>query len=144
MTAQEIVRLAREIIGTPYRHQARVGAVAVDCAGVPAYVGTKLGVDFRDFTQYGRQPVPSEMKAALDGALVRVPSLAQMQIGDVVWIRFQKEPQHLGILGDHPDGGFSLIHSFNGAGFNKVIEHRLDATWRARIHGAWRYPGVEQ
>ena len=143
MKAAEIIRLAREIVGTPYLHQARIGGLAVDCAGVPAYVGTKLGVDFNDFTQYGRQPVPAEMKKALDGALIRVPSVAQMQLADVVWIRFEEEPQHLGILGDHPRGGFTLIHAFNGMGFKKVVEHGLDEKWRKRIHGVWRYPGVE-
>lgn len=142
MKAQEIVKLAREIVGTPYAHQARIGGVAVDCAGVPAYVGTKLGVDFKDFTRYGRQPVPAEMKAALDRTLIRVP-LEEMQIGDVVWIRFEKEPQHLGILADHPNGGFSLIHAYNGAGFKKVLAHRLDEGWRRRVVAAWRYPGVE-
>jgi uncharacterized protein YijF (DUF1287 family) len=64
-------------------------------------------------------------------------------IGDVVWMRFEKEPQHLGIVGDYVHGGLSLIHAYNGAGVNRVVEHRLDDTWRARIVAAWRYPGVE-
>jgi cell wall-associated NlpC family hydrolase len=140
--ASEIVDMAREVLGTPYQHQGRIGHLALDCAGVPAHVARRLEMDFTDVTRYGRQPVPHEMKAALDGALQRVP-LEQLQIGDVVWIRFEKEPQHLAILGDHPNGGFTLIHAYNAAGFKEVIEHRLDAKWRARIHAAWRFHGVE-
>jgi len=139
---QDIVSLARETLGTPYQHQQRVNGMALDCAGVPVYVGLKLGMDFQDVTGYGRLPKPDEMRAALDRALVRV-RVSDMQIGDVVWISFQREPQHLGILGDYYLGGLSLIHAYNGGGVNKVVEHALDTQWRQRIVAAWRYPGVD-
>ncbi len=142
-TKEDIVRLARETLGTPYQHQQRVNGLAMDCAGVPVYVGVKLGMDFEDVTGYGRQPRPDEMKAALDRALVRV-GRQHMRPGDVVWIRFQREPQHLAIVGDYPLGGLSLIHASNGAGLNRVVEHRLDAVWLSRIVAAWRFPGVDE
>jgi uncharacterized protein YijF (DUF1287 family) len=82
------------------------------------------------------------MRTALDAHLERVPT-SSMQPGDVVWIRFEREPQHLAIVGDYVHGGLSLIHAYNGAGPSRVCEHRLDAEWRNRIVAAWRYPGVE-
>jgi cell wall-associated NlpC family hydrolase len=142
MKAQEIIALARETLGTPYRHQGRIGTLSVDCAGVPVHVATRLGLPLSDYARYGRLPNPAEMRAALDRNLVRV-SKADMQLGDVAWIRFNAEPQHLAIIGDCSYGGFSLIHAYNGAGLNKVVEHRLDSTWLARIAAMWRYPGVE-
>lgn len=142
MKAAQIVTIARETIGTPYQHQGRINGVALDCAGVPAYVGRRLGLAFTDRTQYGRQPVPAEMRAALDANLLRVQKDA-MQPGDVAWIRFDSEPQHLAIVGDYPLGGCSLIHAYNGGGLMRVVEHRLDENWLARIVACWRYPGVE-
>jgi cell wall-associated NlpC family hydrolase len=139
MTPEQIVAHARALLGKPYRHQGR--GVAYDCAGVPAYVARQIGMEIEDVLGYGRLPVPKEMKAALDGHLVRVPS-ASMQVGDVVWIKFQADPQHLAIVGNYVHGGFSLIHAYNGSGLNRVVEHRLDETWRKRIVGVWRFPGV--
>jgi len=142
MKAGEVVAIARETIGTPYLHQQRVNGLAMDCAGVPVFVGARLGLKFEDVTNYGRLPQPAEMRKALDGNLTRVPK-ADMQPGDVAWIRFQQEPQHFGIIGDYQHGGFSLIHAYNGSGLRKVVEHRLDPQWLARIVGVWRFPGVE-
>ena len=142
MTPQHIVALARETIGTPYGHQGRVNGLALDCAGVPVHVGRRLGLDLVEYTRYGRLPVPAEMRAALDANLTRVEK-ADMQIGDVVWMRFLGEPQHLGIVGDYHLGGLSLIHAYNGSGLRKVVEHRIDEQWLARIVAVWRYPGVE-
>ena len=137
----QLVAWARETIGTPYQHQQRVAGLALDCAGVPAYIGCKLGMEFADPANYGRLPDPQTMKKSLDDNLVRVPK-ESMQVGDLVWMTFETDPQHLGILGDYPHGGFSLIHAYNGSGLNKVVEHRLDEVWEKRIAGVWRYPGV--
>jgi hypothetical protein len=142
MKALDVVAIARETLGTPYLHQQRVNGLALDCAGVPVHVGLRLGVSFNDVTNYGRLPQPAEMRKALDAALTRVPR-ACMQFGDVAWISFQQEPQHFAIVGNYRLGGFSLIHAYNGAGLKKVVEHRLDEDWLARIVGVWRFPGVE-
>ncbi len=141
-SASHIVALARETLGTRYAHQGRVNGLALDCAGVPVHVATRLGIELTDYTRYGRLPVPAEMRAALDAHLTRVAKV-DMQIGDVVWMRFQAEPQHLGIVGDYRHGGLSLIHAYNGSGLRKVVEHRIDEQWLARIVAVWRYPGVQ-
>jgi len=99
-------------------------------------------MSFDDITNYGRLPVPAEMRKVLDANLTRVEK-ADMQIGDVVWMRFLGEPQHLGIVGDYHLGGLSLIHAYNGSGLRKVVEHRIDEQWLARIVAVWRFPGVE-
>jgi cell wall-associated NlpC family hydrolase len=140
--ASEIVALARETLGTPYRHQGRVNGLALDCGGVPVHVAKRLGIDLSGYTRYGRLPVASEVRAEMDRHFLRVAK-ADMQIGDIVWMRFFGEPQHLGMLGGYFLGGFSLIHAHNGAGPGHVVEHRLDEQWAARIVAVWRFPGVE-
>lgn len=142
MKPLEIVAIAREVLGCPYGHQGRVAGLQLDCAGVPVHVAKRLGLSFDDVTGYGRLPQPDEMRRVLDANLLRVPK-ADMQFGDVAWIRFQAEPQHFAIVGDYHLGGFSLIHAYNGAGLKKVVEHRMDERWLARIVGVWRFPGVE-
>jgi cell wall-associated NlpC family hydrolase len=143
MKACEVIAIARQTIGTRYQHQGRVAGVALDCAGVPVHVAKTLGIPLTDYTRYGRTPVPAEMRAALDAHLVRVPK-KDIAPADVVWMRFDGEPQHLGIVGDYVHGGLSLIHAYNGAGLMKVVEHRLDDIWRSRIVAAWRYAGIEE
>lgn len=142
MNASAIVAAARETLGTPYQHQGRVNGLALDCAGVPVHVAKRLGIAVEDATRYGRLPVPAEMRARLDEHLDRVPTAA-MRVGDIAWIRFDLEPQHLAIIGDHPGGGLTLIHAYNCAGLNRVVEHGIDETWRRRIVAAWRFRGVE-
>jgi hypothetical protein len=142
MTPREIVAIARETLNSRYGHQGRVNGLALDCAGVPVHVARRLGMSFSDVTNYGRLPVPAEMRKILDANLVRVAREA-MQVGDVVWIKFRDEPQHLAIVGDYRYGGFTLIHAYNSAGLSKVVEHRLDESWSARIVSVWRFPGVE-
>jgi cell wall-associated NlpC family hydrolase len=142
MKPLEVVAIARETLGTPYGHQQRVNGLALDCAGVPAYVGLRLGVKFDDVTNYGRLPQPAEVRKALEANMLRV-NKADMQFGDVAWIKFTSEPQHFAIVGDYLYGGFSLIHAYNGSGLKMVIEHRLDPQWLARIVAVWRFPGVE-
>lgn len=140
-TALEIVALARETIGTPYQHQQRVAGLALDCAGVPVHVAQRLGMSFEDLTNYGRLPVPDEMRRILDANLIRV-ARAGMQPGDVAWIKFEREPQHFGVVGNYRYGGLSLIHAYNGVGLAQVGEHRIDEAWARRIVAVWRFPQV--
>lgn len=143
MKKEQIVAIARETIGTPYAHQQRLNGVAMDCAGVPAYVATRLGMGGGDDpANYGRAPIPQRMRGEVDKRLIRVAK-ADMQPGDLVWIRFRAVPTHFAILGDYRYGGLSLIHAYNGDGVKSVVEHRMDQTWLDRIVGVWRFPGVE-
>lgn len=142
ITKEQIVAIARETLGTPYQHQQRLNGIAMDCAGVPAYVANKIGLSFDDPANYGRLPIPALMREEVDKRLVRV-ARRDMQPGDLVWIRFEVDAQHFAIVGDYVHGGLSLIHGYNGAGLNRVVEHRLDAEWMGRIVGVWRFPGVD-
>lgn len=141
ISKESVVAAARETLGTRYGHQQRINGLALDCIGVAVYVANRLGIQVEDKTNYGRQPVPAVMRAALEKNMTRVPK-AEMQLGDVAWIRFRSEPQHFAIIGDYVHGGFSLIHAYNGAGLNRVVEHRLDDEWESRIVSVWRFPGV--
>jgi len=145
MKRAEIVARARAFVGTPYQLNARINGVAIDCAGLPVHLAQGFGIPVEQYLKDGRTPAPIEMRQELDKHLIRT-SRAEMQIGDVAWIRMRDgvEPQHLAIVGDYKLGGFTLIHAYNRSGLSKVVEHRIDATWANRIVGVWRVPGVEE
>lgn len=137
-----IVETARTWIGTKWQHQARLKDVGCDCAGLVIGVAREVGIKGIDFdvTAYGRLPTGREL-ATHCGAHMRKVAKPEMQIGDVVLMKFEGEPQHLAILGNYHEGGLSIIHAYSLA--RKVVETRLDDLWSSRIVIAYGMPGVE-
>jgi len=137
MSPEQIVAAARAWIGTPFVHQGRT-RYGVDCAGLVICVGKELGelpTDW-DVNGYGRQPDGSMFKHC---AKMLVPS--QIKVGAVAMMQFTEEPQHLGIIAPYRHGGMSIIHALQSSG--KVVEHRLDNNWRARIKQCFAFPGMD-
>lgn len=140
-TPQEVVAEARAWLGTKWQHQAALKGVACDCTGlVRGVVGA-----FRTLPpellrmSYARTPDGVTLLRLCREHLREVPPGAA-QPGDVLAFRYDEHPQHLGIAADYVHGGLSIIHALDqqGAARGKVVEHRLDATWRARIVGVFR------
>jgi len=144
----EVVAEAREWLGTRWHHQAAVKGVGTDCMGLVRGVSAQLGLMPSDimltaaalpFVGYGRMPFEGRLEAACATFFTPI-TFAQAQPGDMVLIAFESVPHHVGILGDYPAGGFSLIHAYMPS--RKVIESRLDAVWLSRVVSYWRIPGV--
>src|SRR5262249_4967948 len=124
---ERIVEEARRWIGTPYRHQASVLAAGCDCIGLIR--GVARGVGFRDpfetgeareFAGYGATPEPQRLRAAVAQFLVPVRR-EQAEAGDVLLMRFRREPQHFALLiAREPD---RIIHSLSSIG--RVVETGL-------------------
>jgi len=138
MTADLLVTAARGWLGVPFMHQGRSSA-GVDCAGLVICLGRDLGqlpADF-DVNGYTRQPDGSMFAHCAERLL---PSPAR--VGAVALMRFTDEPQHLGILVPYRHGGLAIVHALQSAG--RVVEHRLDANWRARIVRCFSFPGITE
>lgn len=137
VTGHDIVTTAREYLGTPFFHQARLKGVGVDCIGLLACVAKDLGLSFKDRTNYPRYPdARTLMEEAANSPLYVVP-IDRAQEGDVFlfWIRRASHPQHAAIYtGPNPH---TIIHS--AADFKAVIESRLDYRWVKRIAGVYRW-----
>lgn len=127
----DVVREARTWKDTPFRHQGRVKGRACDCAGLIIGVAGGLGLPHVDVRDYGRMPHPKRMRAALDAQLERI-AIGSADVGDVVWMAWDRCPQHLAIITD-----VGLIHAYERAG--KVVEHPMNNGWRAMIRAAYRY-----
>lgn len=137
-----IVAAARRYLGTPFRHRGR-SENRVDCVGLGLRIYQDCGVELPDFRLYGREPskdgLVERVTSALGEPVATAPvTAAQLQVGDVIVMRFEVEPHHVGIVGDYPYGGFSLIHACGHN--NKVIEHRLSPDIVKRITHVFRRP----
>ena len=135
MMPQEIISAARSEIGTRFRHQGRVGGKCLDCAGLVVRVATLLGVTVEDQRGYARQPSAAQLETALDCQpgvkLVRGEPLP----GDILLLRFDKDPQHLAIF-----TGENIIHASSQT--RRVVEERFDRMWRLRLSRVYRFCGV--
>ncbi len=135
-----IVAEAREWIGTPWMHQASLKGKGADCIGLVSGVATAMGfpegaafrADIR-FRGYGRQPDPRMVRKALAEYLDVTTS---PQMGDIIIMRFEKDPQHFGILSSSD----YMIHAYAQA--RKVVENRINEDWRARIVGYYKFKGL--
>ena len=153
-----IVVSARSWIGTRFAHQGRVKktsahAGGVDCLGLLVGVAQELSLQGRngivlsrfDQENYGHNPESYRLKDMLTQLLEPVPA-EELTPGDIVLMTLEAHPQHLGIVSDYPTGPadehtvLGLIHAYASA--RKVVEHRLDESWRARITDAFRVAAI--
>jgi cell wall-associated NlpC family hydrolase len=132
VTRADVIAEARRWKETRWHHQGRNSA-GIDCIGLVIMVSHALGLSDFDITDYARQPDPKMMRGLL---AAHMDPIAKPEPGDVLLMRFEKEPQHVAILTD-----IGIIHAYAQA--RKVVEHRLDSLWRSRIVGAYRYKGLE-
>ncbi len=140
---------ARSWIGTRFRHQGRIKRSdahggGVDCLGLIAGVARELsltdgsGQPLSDFDErsYSKMPDGSYLCQRLDALMERV-SLADMDVGDVVVFRLDHNPQHLAIVSPYNGDAFGMIHAYAPA--RKVVEHRMDESWKERLYAAFRF-----
>jgi NlpC/P60 family putative phage cell wall peptidase len=125
ITREQVVEEARTWLGTRWQHQASCKGVATDCIGLVGGVALALGLqgaqewaDDPTLHAYGPTPDPKVLLGGCDRFLVRIP-LNSINLGDVLVMAFQTEPQHFGIVSqvDPP----YVIHAYALA--RKVVEN---------------------
>ena len=128
----EVVETARTYLGTRWRHQGR-DRQGLDCVGLVLRVARDLGLTEFEISNYGRVPSNRMMERVLAEQCCRT-TLAEIDSGDILHLAFEKQPQHLAIVTD-----IGIIHADNEYG---VVEHGLNRTWRMRVRGCYRMPGL--
>lgn len=126
----DVVATARSWVGVPFQHQGRTRK-GVDCAGLLIVVAQDLGYPVLDVRDYGRQPDPTRMGSVIGEQMDRI-SIGKAEYGDVLWIAWKRDPQHLCIVTD-----LGVIHSYEAIG--KVTEHPLDQRLRGRVRAAFSF-----
>ena len=141
---QQIVKLARSMLGTRWRHQGRDPVHGIDCGGVIVWVGWERGYIPRewDVTRYGRAPDGRSLAQAL--SVYAIPKdWADWKPGDIVLLRQLRGnwPTHMGILTDH-GGTPYMIHSLVTHPARRVVETVFAGFWRSAMVGVYMYKGV--
>jgi hypothetical protein len=132
------VSTARALIGKRWRHRGR-GPTWFDCLGLIVVSLHANGRMVTDRKQYGREPHKDGLREALQaefGAPLPAPV-----VGSIGLFRGDEYPLHVGIFGDYPLGGLSLIHSSNDPTVRCVTEHRYAGEMAERFIEAYD-PGV--
>jgi len=132
----QIVAVARRYLGTRFKHQGRVPGQALDCAGVVVCAARELGLGFYDVADYPRLPQGDALRRHLLSAGLAPIAPHRARPGDVLLMRFERDPQHLALMTDR-----GIIHAH--LRLRGVVEHRLDDWWQGKIIAAFQFPGVE-
>ena len=142
-----IVDEARAWVGTRFHHQGRVKANGnnkggCDCIGLIVGVADNVGLMYAgqklsayDRIDYAKIPYGNQLYNSFCEYLDEI-RINDVQGGDVLMFKFDKDPQHVGIVGEL-DGDRTIIHCYLQA--RGVVEHRLDKQWRQRIVAAFRF-----
>lgn len=138
MMRSNFVAVAREMIGTPFKHQGRLPGVGLDCAGLVVCAARESGLQINDRADYGRIPHEGLFTSVVMEHCDEI-SQAEIMIGDVMMFAFRSEPQHIAIV-SHVNTTM-LIHAYSQVG--KVVENSLDASWQKRLKGCYRIRGLE-
>ncbi len=138
--AADVVAAARLELDTPWVHQGRLAGVALDCAGLIVITGRRIGALAPDLDVNGYSRAPDgSMLDVCDRHLVRISAI---ELGAVLVLQTDREPQHMGIVGDYRHGGWSLIHATNASRPGRVVETRLMFARNLVLRGVYRFPGV--
>lgn len=139
----EIVRVARGWIGTPYHHQAALKGVGCDCIGLLVGVWKeligKLPVEPPVYSpQWHLHQKESQLIKVLKGDYGFVEVTANYPpAGSVMCMGLERGPaHHAGIS----TGNGTFIHSYSLS--KKVVEVTFDPSWKRRLHAILEYPEV--
>jgi cell wall-associated NlpC family hydrolase len=134
--SQAFIAAARSRLGCEFRHMGR-GPKKFDCAGLLLWSMQQAGRPIVDIPAYDREPHRQGLEKALVDNLGAPVPLDTMQGGDVLLMRFEGQPKHVGVLWEHPAEGMKLVHTYGQV--RRVIEHGLIGPfWRGNIVAIWR------
>ncbi|NJO56344.1 MAG: peptidase P60 [Rhodospirillales bacterium] len=138
-SADDIVRIARSWIGTPYHHQASVRGVGCDCLGLVRGVWVEaVGYDPETPPAYAADwadATGDEAMLRAAGRHLSAKAIGQAAPGDVLVFRLRPGfvAKHAAILATD----VTMIHAVEGVPVGEVA---LTPWWRRRIAGVFAFP----
>lgn len=139
-----LIDFARNYLGTPFKHRGR-DARGLDCAGLVWRAYADAGLVMPDLRRYGREPHRDGMMKVAQEALgdpvwrgIGMPEIVTP--GDVLVMRFVKEPHHMAIATTDEMYGLGMIHADGSTNVRRVVEHGMDRLWRSRVVAVFRRP----
>lgn len=139
---EEVVRKAREWLGTPFAHQGRTKGVGVDCIGSLTVVAKEVGaLEYVDLLDYPRVPMDGELLRRAHEHLDPI-SLKEALPADILVFRLDRAPQHFALITESTPR-LRMLHSWCHPSVMKVVEHDVDRFWRQRIISCFRFRGID-
>lgn len=136
-TKQEFVEAARQLIGTPFHHAARVPGVGVDCTGMVICALEAVGIaaiaaDKQGGYNTGDNIIDMEERI---GRLADQVLADDITVGDCIIFRKDSMHHHMGV---YTDTGM-IVHAWRTSGINKVCETPIPMEWDDSFHSVWRF-----
>lgn len=154
VSRETIVREARSMLGTPFRHMGRSPGVRLDCGGMVSAVGHRLGIPHETLARYSPRPGRSRLMLHLDrymwhggvGLPEPAPSISDARPGMVALFRLPgfALDSHCGVVASWQTAAgteLSLVHAYIDAG--RVVESALAGRWASLLVKLYDYPGAE-
>lgn len=132
----KFVAFARTCISTPFHHQGRLPQIGLDCAGLIVVSADAAGIQIEDQSNYPHIPDGSFLEAVKKHC--NPVAFADLQIGDLVMFKFEKEAQHIGIVSSIKP--LIMIHAWAqlNSKNSKVTENSIDTYWLTKLSGCYR------
>lgn len=142
VTRDDVVAVARTLIGVPFRHQGSYPETGIDCRGVIEYIAFVLWGRPIPHRDYQRKPDGVEFLEKMRAEMAEIDP-AEARHGDAVLIHFPRdtEARHGGVLANGPYE-LMLIHAWEGRGEGEVREEPLRGWKQRNIDYAFRFPGI--
>lgn len=140
-SGDQVVRIARDWLGTPYHHQASERGIGTDCLGLVRGVWRELyGAEAAPTVAYTRDWAEAGgRETMLEAAALHLTAreIRDAVPGDVMIFRLRPgfAAKHAAIL----SAGDRMIHAMEGV---PVAEVALSPWWRRRIAGVFSFPGI--
>lgn len=139
-TRKEFVNALRSQNGVRWQHQGRLPGVALDCAGLVVVAARMVGLEVQDQTTYDRRPDTAVLQGRISATgLKPVDRGSPFQVGDLLVVSYDNNPQHLAIITETEVGEPPII-IHGSAKDHRVVEHYLPDNLRGRVSQVWRFP----
>ena len=145
----EIIKYAREWLGTSFKHQGRLKKTlydngGCDCIGLIIEISKRFNLKSKtgkllyhyDTKDYNRFPDKYSLLELMQKHLTEIDR-KDLKEADILLFKFDNYPQHVAITSMYSEKQISIIHSYIKAG--KVSEHILDKSWNKKIVSAFRF-----
>ena len=98
---REIVKTAREYIGTKWVHQGRLKGKSIDCLGLLVCIAREFGAKVKkDRTDYDNRKIDTGAMREILRYYMKEITFRECGPGDIILFRMNGSPQHLGLKTD--------------------------------------------
>lgn len=139
VSRSNVVSSAREFLGTPWAHAARLKNVGVDCTGLVICAFNENGAEIPDKFDYSLGDEFVGLVRILNKYFSK-HKLQNRRAGDVLLFRAKDMYNHVGLMVDEQH----FVHAYSDPAFNRVVLTKFDGYWKQRLSAVYSFKGFEE